>query len=43
MGDLSPLRRRLTKLKKLYIAGSLVKDISSVQSIQGLKIFQTAN
>jgi internalin A len=42
IADLGPLRG-LTKLKKLYIAGSLVKDISPVQGIPGLKIFQVAN
>jgi len=39
VANLAPLRA-LTHLKKLYIAGSLVQDISPVQGIAGLKIFQ---
>ena len=39
--SLAPLHG-MTHLKKLYIAGSLVTDISPVQGIPGLKIFQQA-
>ena len=39
VSDVSPLKD-LTKLKHLYIEGSLVKDVSALKGIAGLKIHE---